>query len=208
MLTKDLSLSISFLAGPPFVGQHFPEDIQIAAPQNPKKETVRINEFIRAPQVRVIDDAGQMLGVYTVPDAIRLAKDRGLDLLEISPNAEPPVCKIVDYGKFKYEKKKKSQEAKKKQIVIQVKEVQLRPQIEEHDLQYKTNNIRRFLEEGDKAKVSVMFRGREIAYVDHGHKLLSRLIEEVKTVGTIEAPPKLEGKRLTVIFTPLANKGA
>lgn len=180
----------------------------IAAPLNPKKDQVRVNEAIRAPQVRVIDDEGQMLGVYTVPDAIRLAKERGLDLLEISPNAEPPVCKIVDYGKFKYEKKKKVQEAKKKQIVIQVKEVQLRPQIEEHDLEYKTNNIKRFLQEGDKAKVSVMFRGREIAYVDHGHKLLSRLIEQVKEVGMVEAPPKLEGKRLTVIFAPLPHKTA
>ena len=161
--------------------------------------------MIRAPQVRVIDDQGQMLGVYSVVEAIRLAKDRGLDLLEISPNAQPPVCKIVDYGKFKYEKKKKVQEAKKKQVVIQVKEVQLRPQIEEHDLEYKTNNIRRFIQEGDKAKVTVMFRGREIAYLDHGTKLIAKLIEQIKDVAIVEAPPKLEGKRLTVIFAPAAK---
>lgn len=139
-------------------------------------------------------------------EAVKIAKERGLDLIEVSPNAEPPVCKIVDYGKFKYEKKKKVQEAKKKQAVIQIKEVQLRPQIEDHDLEYKTNNIKRFLAEGDKAKVSVLFRGREIAYVDHGHKLLAKLIDEVKAVGIVEAPPKLEGKRLTVIFTPIAQK--
>ncbi len=147
-----------------------------------------------------------MLGVYTVPDAVKMAKERGLDLLEISPNSEPPVCKIVDYGKFKYEKKKKVQEAKKKQIVVQVKEVQLRPTIEDHDLLVKTNNIRRFLEEGDKAKVSVLFRGREISYVDQGHRLLNRVIDAVRDLGAAESPPKLEGKRLMLILTPGAQK--
>lgn len=138
-----------------------------------------------------------------VADAIKLAKERGYDLLEVSPTADPPVCKIADYGKYMYQKKKKEHDAKKKQTVISVKEVQLRPQTEEHDLDYKFRNVQRFLEDGDKAKVSVMFRGREIAYVEHGRKLLDRLIEMVKTVGTVESPPKLEGKRLTVVIAPI-----
>lgn len=144
-----------------------------------------------------------MIGVFMTSDAVRMAKDRGLDLIEVSPTASPPVCKILEYGKFMYEKKKKEHDAKKKQVVISVKEVQLRPQTEAHDLDYKFKHVHRFLEEGNKAKVSVMFRGREIAYVEHGHKLLARLIDFVKTVGMTEAPPKLEGKRLTVVLTPL-----
>jgi translation initiation factor IF-3 len=144
-----------------------------------------------------------MLGVYLVADAIKLARERGLDLLEVSPTATPPVCKIADYGKYMYEKKKKEHDAKKKQTVISIKEVQLRPQTDEHDLDYKFRNVQRFLEEGDKAKVSVMFRGREIVYVDHGRKLLNRLIEQVKECGIVESPPKLEGKRLTVVLAPI-----
>ena len=161
--------------------------------------------MIRAPQIRVIDENGQMLGVMTPFDAVRLAKERGLDLLEVSPTAEPPVCKIADYGKYKYEKKKKTQDAKKRQVVINVKEVQIRPVIDDHDLDYKTNNIRRFLQEGDKAKISITFRGREIAYVENGHKLVAKLIEQMKDVGTVESPPKLEGKRLTMVLAPLPS---
>ncbi|HRK02033.1 MAG TPA: translation initiation factor IF-3 [Oligoflexia bacterium] len=167
------------------------------------KDDIRVNERIRVPQVRVIDEEGKMLGVFMTRDAIHMAKDRGFDLLEVSPTAVPPVCKFADYGKYKYEKKKKDHEARKKQAVISVKEVQLRPQTEEHDLDYKFRNVQRFLQEGDKAKVSVMFRGREIAYVEHGHKLLGRLIEMVKDCGIVESPPKLEGKRLTVVLAPL-----
>lgn len=147
-----------------------------------------------------------MIGVYLIQDAVRMAKERGFDLLEVSPTADPPVCKIADYGKYMYEKKKKDHDAKKKQTVISIKEVQLRPQTEEHDLDYKFKHVQRFLLEGDKAKVSVMFRGREIAYVDHGRKLLDRLISMVKDVGAIESPPKLEGKRLTVVIAPLQKK--
>lgn len=137
-----------------------------------------------------------------------MAKERGYDLIEVSPGADPPVCKIGDYGKYMYEKKKKEHDARKKQTVISVKEVQLRPQTEEHDLDYKFKNVQRFLQEGDKAKVSVMFRGREIAYVEHGHKLLARLIDLVKDCGVVEAPPKLEGKRLTVVLAPLKQARA
>ncbi len=139
-----------------------------------------------------------------------MARDRGLDLMEVSPNASPPVCKITDYGKFKYEKKKKEQQARKKQTVIKVKEVQLRPQTEQHDLDYKFRNVRTFLEEGDKAKITIMFRGREITYVDQGYKIMKELAEIVKDVGMVEAPPKLEGKKLIMVLAPgqAGKKGA
>lgn len=138
-----------------------------------------------------------------IQDAVKLAKERGYDLVEVSPTADPPVCKIIDYGKFLYEKKKKEHEAKKKQSVINIKEVQLRPQTDTHDLEYKFRNVHRFLQDGDKAKVSVMFRGREVAYVEQGRKLLEQLIEQTKDVGVVEMPPKLEGKRLTCVLAPL-----
>jgi len=139
-----------------------------------------------------------------------MAREKGLDLMEVSPNAQPPVCKICDYGKFKYEKKKKDQVAKKKQTVIKVKEIQLRPQTEEHDLDYKFKNAVTFLEEGAKVKVTIMFRGREIAYAEQGHKMMRDLAEKVKDVASVEATPKLEGKKLIMILTPLppGKKGA
>ncbi len=143
-----------------------------------------------------------MIGVYMSQDAVKMAKERGFDLIEVSPTANPPVCRISDYGKFLYEKKKKEHDARKKQTVINIKEVQLRPQTDEHDLDYKFKHVRRFLEEGDKAKITVMFRGREVAYVDNGRKILLRLTEFVKDVGMVESPPKLEGKRLTMVIAP------
>ena len=126
--------------------------------------------------------------------------------MEVSPNAQPPVCKICDYGKFKYEKKKKEQTAKKKQTVIKVKEIQLRPQTEEHDLDYKFKNVRQFIEDGDKAKITVMFRGREITYADQGFKMMKQLTEMVKDIAVVEAPPKLEGKKLIMILAPASTK--
>ncbi len=161
-----------------------------------------MNERIHVSKVRVIDEIGKMVGILPTGEAIRMARDRGLDLIEISPNADPPVCKILEYGKFMYEKKKREHDARKKQTVINVKEVQLRPQTEEHDLEYKFKHVQRFLENGDKAKVYVMFRGREIAYVDQGRKLLDKLIDFVKDLAVIESPPKLEGKRLTMVLAP------
>lgn len=137
-----------------------------------------------------------------------MARERGLDLMEVSPNSSPPVCKICDYGKFKYEKKKKEHEARKKQTVIKVKEVQLRPQTEEHDLEYKFKNIRQFLEDGDKAKITIMFRGREITYVDQGHRMMRQLQEMVKDIAIVEAFPKLEGKKLIMVLAPASTKKA
>ena len=139
-------------------------------------------------------------------EALQMARERGLDLMEVSPNAQPPVCKICDYGKFKYEKKKKEQVAKKKQTVIKVKEIQLRPQTEEHDLDYKFRSVRQFLIDGDKAKITIMFRGREITYVDHGFKIMKQLADLVKDIGSVESPPKIEGKKLIMVLAPGVNK--
>jgi translation initiation factor IF-3 len=169
---------------------------------NQNKDEHRINERIRVPQVRLIDEQGNQVGVVATQEALQMARERGLDLMEVSPNAQPPVCKICDYGKFKYEKKKKEHEAKKKQTVIKVKEIQLRPQTEEHDLEYKFKNVRQFLEEGDKAKITIMFRGREISYVDQGFKMMKQLSEMVKDIAIVEAAPKLEGKKLIMILAP------
>ena len=159
------------------------------------------------PEVRLIDEKGEQVGIVATRDALQMARDRGLDLMEISPNSSPPVCKIADYGKFKYEKKKKETQARKKQTVIKVKEIQLRPQTEEHDLDYKFKNVRSFLEEGDKAKITIMFRGREITYVDQGFKIMKRLQELVKDVAVVEAYPKLEGKKLIMILAPAPGGG-
>lgn len=185
-------------SGPSFPRPRFPRG---PVPHHNKDEH-RINERIRVPQVRLIDEQGNQVGVVPTHEALQMARERGLDLMEISPNSSPPVCKICDYGKFKYEKKKKEQIAKKKQTVIKVKEVQLRPQTEEHDLDYKFRNVRTFLEEGDKAKITIMFRGREITYVDQGFKIMRQLADQVKDVGVIEAPPKLEGKKLIMVLAP------
>ena len=173
---------------------------------NQSKDEHRINERIRVPQVRLIDEVGGQVGVVATAIALQMARDKNLDLMEVSPNAQPPVCKICDYGKFKYEKKKKEHQAKKKQTVIKVKEIQLRPQTEEHDLDYKFKNVRQFLIDGDKAKITIMFRGREITYVDQGYKIMKQLAEMVKDVGSIEAFPKLEGKKLIMVLAPGAAK--
>ena len=186
-------------SSPPFTPRpRFPRGPVVS--QN--KDEHRINERIRVPEVRLIDEKGNQIGVVATRDALQRARDVGLDLMEVSPNSSPPVCKICDYGKFKYEKKKKEQQARKKQTVIKVKEIQLRPQTEEHDLEYKFKNVRTFLEEGDKAKITIMFRGREITYVDQGFKMMKQLQELVKDIAIVEAYPKLEGKKLIMILAP------
>jgi translation initiation factor IF-3 len=161
-----------------------------------------VNEKIRAPEVRVIGHDGQQLGIIPVRKALELAAQEHLDLVEVAPNADPPVCKIMDYGKFKYQQNKRSQEAKKKQTVIQVKEVKIRPKTDEHDLQVKIRHIKRFLAQKDKAKVTILFRGREIAYSDQGYKLLERIREELKNEVVIEQQPKMEGRNLVMIMAP------
>ena len=161
-----------------------------------------MNEKIRSPEVRVIGREGQQLGIVPIRKALELAALEHLDLVEVAPNADPPVCKIMDYGKFKYQQNKRSQEAKKKQTVIQVKEVKIRPKTDEHDLQVKVRHIKRFIAQKDKAKVTILFRGREIAYSDQGFKVLERIKEELKEEILIEQQPKMEGRNLVMILAP------
>lgn len=150
----------------------------------------------------MIGQEGQQLGVLSLKKALELAVQDELDLVEVAPNADPPVCKIMDFGKFKYQQNKRSQEAKKKQTVIQVKEVKVRPKTDEHDLQVKMRHIKRFLGQKDKAKVTILFRGREIAYTDQGTKLLERIREELKEDCVVEQLPKMEGRNMVMILAP------
>ncbi|WP_373048524.1 translation initiation factor IF-3 [Vulgatibacter sp.] len=162
----------------------------------------RTNRRIRAREVRLIGSDGSQLGVVALEAALARAGEEGLDLVEISPMARPPVCKIMDYGKFKYETKKKAGEAKKKQVVVQLKEVKLRPKTDEHDYDFKVKNVRRFLEEGNKARVTIMFRGREITHKEIGQKILQEVANDVKEVGIIEQAPRQEGRQMFMILAP------
>jgi translation initiation factor IF-3 len=163
---------------------------------------MRVNREIRAPQIRVIDDSGEMLGVMTVPEALRLAEDRGLDLLEVAPTAQPPTCKIMDYGKWKYENKKKATAARKKQVIVQIKEIQMRPRTDQHDFETKMKHARRFLLDGDKVKISLRFLGREMAHQDLGFELLKKCIDFVNDICMVESHPKMEGKQMFLILAP------
>ena len=166
---------------------------------------MRINEEIRAKEVRLVSETGEQLGIMSPKDAIKIAAAKGMDLVEIAPSAKPPVCKIMDIGKFKYEQSKREREARKKQRIINVKEVKLRPNIEDHDFETKTKNAIRFLEDGDKVKVTIMFRGRELSHPELGRELLKRVAALVKEMANIEKDPKLEGKNMTMILSPKQN---
>ncbi len=163
---------------------------------------LRINEEIRAKEVRLVSHDGEQLGIVQVRDALKMAQEKELDLVEVAPTAKPPVCRIMDFGKFKYEQSKREKEARKKQKIISVKEIKLRPNIEDHDLETKTNNITRFLKDGDKVKVTVMFRGREMAHTDLGKVLLDRVIAQLKDMIIIERHPKVEGRNMITILAP------
>jgi translation initiation factor IF-3 len=167
---------------------------------------VRINREIRAREVRVIDPEGKQLGILPVVEALRNAFNLNLDLVEVSPKSEPPVCRIMDYGKFKYQQSKKAHDAKKKQAVIHLKEVKMRPKTEEHDFQFKLRHIEHFLKEGNKTKVTIVFRGRELAHPDLGRNMLGRITEEAKEWGKIEQAPKFEGRNFTVILAPIPSQ--
>ena len=164
---------------------------------------VRINREIRAREVRVIDPEGKQLGILPLIEALRAAANFELDLVEVSPKSEPPVCRIMDYGKFKYQQSKKAHDAKKKQAIVHLKEVKMRPKTEEHDFQFKLHHIERFLREGNKTKVTVVFRGRELAHPDLGKNMLGRIIEEAKDWGKVEQPPKFEGRNFVMVLAPL-----
>jgi translation initiation factor IF-3 len=163
---------------------------------------VRVNEMIRAKEIRVIDEEAGQLGIMTPEQALTYARARGLDLVEVAPTASPPVCRIMNYGKFQYQKSKRAHEAKKHQKQVVVKEVKFRPKTEEHDFQFKKNHIVRFLTEGNKAKASIIFRGREMAHQELGRKLMERLITELDEIAEVERPPKMEGYALVAIFIP------
>jgi translation initiation factor IF-3 len=168
----------------------------------PQKEGPRINREIRAREVRLIDSEGKNHGSVPLLDALSLAESSGLDLVEIDPNSEPPVCKILDYGRFRFLEQKKAAEARKKQKVVEVKEIKLRPGIDEHDYDVKMKAVRRFFEEGDKVKVTLRFRGREIAHQDIGYRLLTRVKAETASLAKVELEPSMEGRQMIMVLAP------
>lgn len=168
----------------------------------PTRDGPRVNREINVPSVRLVGPDGEMIGVVPIRDALRAAEEVGLDLVEVSPNADPPVCKVLDYGKFKYEAQKKKNEARKKQKVIEVKEIKLRPNIDDNDYDVKMRNARRFLDDGDKVKVTLRFRGREMAHQDLGMKVLVRVRDELEELAKVEQMPKLEGRQMVMVLAP------
>ena len=158
--------------------------------------------MIRVKEIRVVDDEGGQLGIMTPDEALAIARSKELDLVEVAPSATPPVCRIVNYGKLQYQKSKRAHEARKNQKQVVIKEVKFRPKTEEHDFQFKKNNVLRFLEDGNKSKAIITFRGREMAHQELGRKLMDRLVAELAEISEVERPPKLEGNALTVIFLP------
>jgi translation initiation factor IF-3 len=172
--------------------------------QQPSEATnePRVNRRIRVPRVLVIDEAGNRLGEFLTEDALRLAEERGLDLIEVAPTARPPVCKISDFGKMKYEKKKREQEAKRNQVQVVLKEIKLRPKTDEHDLQVKLRAARSFLEEGNKVKFTVRFRGRELAHRDIGAQQCVSIADVLKDLSAVEMPPRMDGRQMFMVLAP------
>lgn len=162
----------------------------------------RINEDIRVKEVRLVSEDGEQLGILPVREALEIAMQKNLDLVEIAPSARPPVCRLMDYGKFKFEQSKREKEARKKQKVVSIKEVKMRPNIEEHDFLVKTKNAKKFLIAGDKVKLTIMFRGREITHPQLGEILCLKFAEELADVSTVERAPKVEGRNMTTILVP------
>jgi len=161
-----------------------------------------INWNIRASEVRVIDAEGKQVGIIPLKEAMRLAEEQGLDLVAVAPNATPPVCRVMNYGKYKYQQNKRIHEARKNQTMVQIKEVKVRPHTEEHDFQFKMRHVKRFLSEGNKVKIFMLFRGREIVRPEFGKELLDRIIEECKDLMVVEQSPRLEGRSMVMILTP------
>jgi translation initiation factor IF-3 len=173
-----------------------------ALPAAPTRDGPRVNEEIRSPQVRLIDQNGEMQGVMSARDALQRAYQAGLDLLEISPNAEPPVVKILDFGKYKYEQQKKKNEARKKQKIIEIKEIKVRPNIDENDYQVKLRAMKSFIDEGDKVKVTLRFRGREMAHQELGVKVLERIRSDMESETKVEQMPRMENRQMIMVLTP------
>ena len=170
--------------------------------QTPSRDGPRVNQQIAADPVRVVDANGEMVGVIPLKQGLEIAFQAGLDLVEVSPNASPPVCKVLDYGKYKYETQKKANEARKKQKVIEVKEIKMRPGIDEHDYQVKMRSVRRFLDDGDKVKMTIRFRGREMAHQELGMKVLDRIRADIEVQAKVEQTPRTEGRMMTMVLAP------
>ena len=168
----------------------------------PSRDGPRINDQIESPSIRLIDQRGEMVGVVSLHQGLQMAYEAGLDLVEVSPNAEPPVCKLLEFGKFKYEQQKKQNEQRKKQKVIQVKEIKMRPNIDDHDYDVKKRAMLRFLEEGDKVKITLRFRGREMAHQELGTQLLNRVKEDTSKIAKVEMEPRFEGRQMIMILAP------
>ncbi len=176
-------------------------------PSAPERNEPRVNERIRVPRVLVIDDSGEKLGEFLTEDALALARERGLDLVEVAPMARPPVCRITDFGKLKYEKKKRDAQARKNQAIVEIKEIKLRPKTDDHDFAVKERAARGFLEEGDKVKVTVRFRGREIAHKDIGEDQCKKFADMLHDVSTVEQMPRMDGRQLSMLLAPTKKKG-
>jgi translation initiation factor IF-3 len=168
----------------------------------PSRDGPRINDEISVMRLRLVDERGEMVGIVTRNEALDMAADAGLDLVEIAPNADPPVCKILDFGKYKYEEQKKKNEAKKKQKVIEVKEVKFRPSIDDHDYDVKMRSMQKFIGEGDKVKVTMRFRGRELAHQELGMDVLMRVKDDLDAVAKVEQFPRMEGRQMTMVVSP------
>lgn len=166
----------------------------------PRDDEPRMNEGIKSANIRLIDPDGNMVGVVPVKQGIDMAREYGLDLVEISPNAEPPVCKVLDYGKYKYEAQKKANEARKKQKIVQLKEIKLRPTIDPHDYEIKMRSVKKFIDEGDKVKFTIRFRGREVSHQDLGMKLMLKVKEEMGDLIRVESDPRLEGRQMVMVI--------
>lgn len=169
-------------------------------------KNIRINEEIRAREVRLIDQDGNQKGIIPIQEALEAAREAGLDLIEVAPSANPPVCKILDFGKYKYDQEKRQKEAKKKQKLVKMKEIRMQPKIEEHDLQFKAKHIREFLEDGNKVKVTVRFKGRELAHTELGRDVLEKVLEYVEDGFNIDKKPAMEGRAMSMILSPKSKK--
>ena len=178
----------------------------IAFERGPRRDDrTRVNERIRVREVRVIDEDGSQLGIMPPPQALAIARQKGLDLVEIAATANPPVCRIMDFGRYQYQEQKRARSAKKHQKVIEVKEIKFRPKVDEHDYQFKKKHIERFLEDGDKVKATIFFRGREMAHPEIGRRILERLVEELAEVAIAESMPRLEGNQMHTILSQKAG---
>jgi translation initiation factor IF-3 len=173
--------------------------------RRPQGDRLRINHRIRVPEVRVIGDEGEQLGVMPTHEALRIAEERGVDLVEISPRAFPPVCRVMDYGKYKYEQAKKKQQARKHASTVEIKEIKFRPKTEEHDMDFKVKHVRRFLEEGNKVRLVIVFRGREITHPQTGLAVLNRVVDATQDISSVEVNPNMEGRRMVMILAPKAG---